>query len=204
MPRRRRVYPDGLAFHVINRGNRRGRIFLEPADYDDFLDAMATAAARTGMRVLAFCLMTNHWHLVVWPLRSRDLSGYMQQLMNRHIRVHQRRHGTSGTGHIYQGRFKSVAIEDERQLLTVCRYVNANPLRAGLVDKAEEWPWSDLSRQATKDGTALLSDWPSPRPADWLEMVNRPQSEKMVNPIRSAIVRARRLESVAKHENGWR
>jgi putative transposase len=122
----------------------------------------------------------------------------MQQLMNRHIRVHQRRHGTSGTGHIYQGRFKSVAIEDERQLLTVCRYVSANPLRAGLVDRAEEWSWS---RQATKDGTALLTEWPSPRPSDWLEIVNRPQSEKMLNPIRSAIVRARRLGCVAKHEN---
>jgi putative transposase len=125
----------------------------------------------------------------------------MQKLMNRHIRIHQRRHGTSGTGHIYQGRFKSVAIEDERELLRVCRYVNANPLRAGLVDRAEEWPWSDLSRQATKDGASLLTDWPSPRPADWLDIVNRPQGEKMVNPIRSAIVRARRLVSVAKDDN---
>jgi putative transposase len=201
MPRRRRVYPDGLAFHVINRGNRRGRIFLESADYETFLDAMAAAAARTGMRVLAFCLMPNHWHLVLWPRTCRELSAFMQRLMNRHIRVHQKRHGTSGTGHIYQGRFKSVAIEDERQLLRVCRYVAANPLRAGLVDKAEEWPWSDLSRRTTEDGISLLSDWPIPRPADWLEMVNRPQSEKTVEPIRSAIVRARLLVSVAKDGN---
>jgi putative transposase len=197
MPRQRRVYPDGLAFHVFNRGNKRARIFLGAADYDDFLDAMANAAEETEMRVLAFCLMPNHWHLVLWPRKSADMSAYMQKLMNRHLRVYQRCHGTAGTGHIYQGRFKSVPIEDERQLLSVCRYVNANPVRAGLVERAEAWPWSDISSPATRDGTPLISEWPCPRPPDWLEMVNLPLGDDTLKPIRHAIRRARHLTAVA-------
>jgi putative transposase len=200
MPRRRRVYPDGLAFHVINRGNKRSRIFLGASDYDDFLDAMAKAAEQTEMRVLAFCLMTNHWHLVLWPRKSADMSAYMQKLMNRHLRVYQRRHGTVGTGHVYQGRFKSVPIEDERQLLTVCRYVNANPVAAGLVDRAEAWPWSDISSSAARDGTPLVSEWPSPRPADWLEMVNIPLGEAALKAVRKAIRRARPLATIAPED----
>lgn len=196
MPRQRRVYPEGLAFHVFNRGNKRGRIFLGPADYDNFLDAMAKAAEQTEMRVLAFCLMTNHWHLVLWPRTAPDMSAYMQKLMNRHLRVYQRRHGTAGTGHVYQGRFKSVPIEDERQLLTVCRYVNANPVRAGLVDRAEAWPWSDISSPAARDGTPLVSEWPCPRPSDWLEIVNLPLGDDTLKPIRQAIRRARHLTAI--------
>ncbi len=167
------------------------------ADYDNFLDAMARAAEQTEMRVLSFCLMTNHWHLVLWPRKCADMSTYMQKLMNRHLRVYQRRHGTAGTGHIYQGRFKCVPIEDERQLLTVCRYVSANPVRAGLVDRAEAWPWSEISSPATRDGTPLISEWPCPRPADWLEMVNLPLGDDALKPIRKAIRRARSLAAIA-------
>ena len=198
MPRRRRVYPDGLALHVINRGNKRARIFKEPADFDDFLEAMAAAIEQTAMRLLAFCLMTNHWHLVLWPRRPSDLSAFMQKLMNRHIRVYQKRHGTVGTGHIYQGRFKSVAIEDERQLLSVCRYVDANPVRAGLVDRAEAWPWCDLSSPAAPSGAPLLSEWPITRPTNWLELVNVPLGEDKLKPIRNAITRARQLTAIPK------
>ncbi len=196
MPRQPRVYPDGLAFHVFNRGNKRARIFLGTADYDTFLDAMARAAEQTEMRLLSFTLMTNHWHLVLWPRKCADMSRYMQKLMNRHLRVYQRHHGTAGTGHVYQGRFKSVPIEDERQLLTVCRYVNANPVRAGLVDRAEAWPWSDISSPATRNGTPLISEWPCPRPSNWLELVNTPLGDDALKPIRKAMRRARYLTAI--------
>jgi putative transposase len=196
MARPKRFYQDGLAYHVINRGNKRARIFLESEDYDDFLDAMAGAAEHVEIRLMTFCLMPNHWHLVIWPFEGRDVSAYMQHLMNRHIRTYQKRHKTSGTGHVYQGRFKSFPIEGEDHFLAVCRYVEANPLRAGLIDRAEEWPWSGLACGATREGTPLLSTWPVPRPADWRQRVNRPLEERSLEPIREAIRRtARRPKS---------
>ena len=184
MPRPRRFYQDGLAHHVINRGNKKSRVFLEPADYEDFLSAMAEAVSRTSVRTLTFCLMTNHFHLVLRPEHARDLSAYMQRLMNHQIRHYLRRHGTSGTGHIYQGRFKSFPIEGEAHLLAVCRYVEANPVRAGLVDRAEDYRWSGLTCRASADGTPLLAPWPVPKPADWLERVNRQLGEVTLRPIR--------------------
>jgi REP-associated tyrosine transposase len=198
MPRRRRYYQDGLAYHVINRGNKRSKIFLEAEDGEDFLDAMADAGSHHSVGHLTFCLMPNHWHLVLWPECAVDLSAYMQRLMNCHIRKYQKRHGTRGTGHLYQGRFKSFPIEDNTHLLAVCRYVEANPVRAGLVSRAEDWKWSGLTRRALKDGTPLLSQWPVPRPANWLELVNLPTSEGVLRTIREVISPERRGPCVAR------
>jgi putative transposase len=199
MPRRKRFFQDGLAYHVLNRGNKRSRIFLEPADYESFLDAMATSSAETAVRHLTFCLMTNHWHLVLLPEGASEIPRYMQLLMNRHIPKHQTRHGTRGTGHIYQGPYKCFPIEGERHLLAVCRYVEANPVRAGLVNRAEDYRWSGLTCQATKDGTPLLSPLPVPRPGNWLELVNTQPGEDTLKPIRESIKRVKRRSI----ELGW-
>ncbi len=109
MPRPPRVCPDGVPQHIVNRGNLRAPVFREPADYLGFLAALTDAVDRTTIRLLAYCLMPNHWHLVLWPVQGCEVPAYMQVLMNAHIRDLQRRHGTAGTGHIYQGRYKNSA-----------------------------------------------------------------------------------------------
>ena len=149
-------------------------MFLEDADYLGFLDAMALAAERTSVRLLVFCLMSNHFHIVLWPVIGSEVPAYMQILMNAHIRDLQTRHKTAGTGHIYQGRYRSSVIVTERHLLNVCRYVESNGLAAGLVDRAESWPWSSLTKTGPADDVNLLSEWPVKRPQDWLDQVNRP------------------------------
>lgn len=132
---------------------------------------MVAAAAAVQIRVIAFCLMKNHWHLVLWPVHGVDLSAYMQKLMNRHIRQYLRDYSLVGTGHVYQGRYKAFPIQGDAHLLNVLRYVEANPQRAGLVARAEDWPWSSLATQ-THRGTPLLTPSPVPRPANWLQLVN--------------------------------
>jgi putative transposase len=154
---------------------------------------LTDAADRTVMRLLAFCLMPNHWHLVLWPVRGLDVSAYLQLAMNAHIRDLQGRHGTTGTGHVYQGRFKNSAILTDRHFLAVCRYVEANALSAGLVERAENWEWSSLVRTGPADGINILSPWPVARPATWLEDVNRPQSNRVRREIEKQLRRGRRI-----------
>jgi putative transposase len=191
MPRTGRAAPDGYAFHVLNRGNNRARIFLQPADYEAFLRLMADAAERVPMRVLAFCLMPNHWHLVLWPLKGVQLSAYLQWLLTVHVLRYHRHRDTIGHGHIYQGRSKRFPIQTDRHLLAVARYVEANPVRAQLVPRAEDWRWSSLSRSRTADGRALLSPWPIEKPANWAEIVNAVPPTLETEQIRRSVRRGR-------------
>ncbi len=201
MPRPNRVCPDGIPQHIVNRGNRRSRIFHDAADYLGFLAALTDAAERTVVRLLAYSLMPNHWHLVLWPVSGVEISAYMQVAMNSHLRDLQARHGTSGSGHVYQGRFKNSAILSGRHFLNVCRYVEANALCAGLVQRAEEWEWSSLVRTGPADDVNILSPWPIARPATWLEVVNRPQSNRAIRKIEERIRRQKRAGRAIK---AWR
>jgi putative transposase len=200
MPRPLRVFPDGIPQHIVNRGNRRATVFTDAADFLGFLAALADAADRTTVRLVAFCLMPNHWHLVLWPVRGCEVSAYMQLAMNAHIRDLQRRHGTTGTGHIYQGRFKNSAILSERQFVNVCRYVEANPVAAGLVRRAEEWRWSSLVLDGPAEDVRILTPWPCPRPRPWLAEVNRPQSAAIERQIKRNL---RRRSDIARALPRW-
>ena len=180
MPRSLRVHPDGVPQHIVNRGNRKSQIFWDPADYLGFLAAMADAGERTVVRVVAFCLMPNHWHLVLWPHKGAEVSAYMQILMNAHLRDLLPRYGLAGLGHVYQGRYRNHFIEGTAHWLNVCRYVEANARRAGLCERAEQWPWSSLVCCGPAPDINLLAPWPFRRPADWIAQVNRPS---MVRPV---------------------
>jgi len=175
MPRPHRLLPDFVPQHIVNRGNRKSRIFLSPDDYFGFLAAMTDAAERTVVRLVAFCLMPNHFHLVLWPYKGAEISAYMQILMNAHLRDVMPRQGTTGQGHVYKGRYRNHPIHNERHFLNVCRYVESNALRAGLCERAENWPWSSLSCEGPAPDINLLSAWPIRRPADWLNQVNAPR-----------------------------
>jgi putative transposase len=178
--------------HVLNRGNGRMKLFHKPADYDAFANLLADAGERfPGVRLLAYCLMPNHWHLVLRPKAAGELSAYMRWLSNTHVR-RWRQHGHSvGQGHVYQGRFKSFPAQDDRHYLTLLRYVEANPLRAKLVRSAERWRWSSLGATLSPDGRPLLDDGPLPRPADWLKIVNEPMEAQTLASARESVKRGR-------------
>jgi len=171
---------------VINRGNARAQVFHREDDFAAFLRIMAEASLRVPMRVVGYCLMSNHFHLVLWPRGDGDLSRWMHWLLTTHVRRYLGHYRHSG--HVWQGRFKAFPIQEDEHLLTVIRYVERNPLRAGLVERAEEWRWSSLRRFG--EGAALDAG-PVPRNADGTEFVNTPMTEAEVAAIRLSVGRDR-------------
>jgi putative transposase len=159
----------------MNRGNRRAEVFHSDNDYAAFLALLRRACARLPMRLLAYCLMPNHMHLVLWPHGDGDLGRWMQGLLTTHVHGYRAAHHS--TGHVWQGRFKALPIEEDHHLLTVLRYVERNPLRAGLVERAEDWPWSSLRAWRQRPLLAFLDPGPVPRPSDWPAFVNRAETE---------------------------
>ena len=176
MPRRKRTATAGVVFHVVNRGSRKGLLFETANDYHAFEKTLAAAVQRVGVSLFAYCLMPNHWHLVITPADTRGLSRFMHWLTTTHARRWRRHTGTDGQGAVYQGRFKAIPVESDDHLLWVLRYVERNASRAFLVDRAEDWQWCSLWRREHDPLTPWLSRWPVARPVDWLELVNRPQT----------------------------
>jgi len=187
MPRRKRLNQGGLVYHVLNRAAARRRIFDSPWDYLTFERCLEQARLRINMRILTYCVMPNHWHLVLWPRHDGDLSRFMKWLGTTHARRWQVAHQTTGGGSVYQGRFKSFPIELSGHLLTVCRYVERNPLRADLVRKAQEWRWSGLCQRLNEIETVELAGWPVSPGADWVEHVNCPQTEAELTAVRKSV-----------------
>jgi len=191
MGRPKRAADGGLIYHVLNRANARLPIFEKDADYEAFERILELAVQRTGTRLLSYCLMPNHWHLVVNPVHDGELSKFTGWLTLTHTqRWHAHRHST-GQGHVYQGRFKSFPIQDDQHFINVCRYVKRNALRANLVANAQDWRWSSLWRwhQGTSKEKQILSPWPVRRSPSWVDYVNEPQSESELNAIRKSVTR---------------
>jgi putative transposase len=189
MPRRLRVSSGGYAYHVLNRGVGRLRIFGKQRDFEAFEEVFAQAKARLPMRILAWCLLPNHWHFVLWPRGDGDLSEFMRWLTVTHTQRWHAAHHTSGTGPLYQGRFKSFPIQEDDHLLTVLRYVERNPLRAGLVDQAGAWRWSSLWHRLNGNEAGLVDDGPLAMPRRWLAHVQAPQTEAELEALRRSVVR---------------
>jgi len=161
-------------------------IFDKAEDYEAFERILDEAVRRVKMRLLAYCVLPNHWHLVVWPRRDGDLSAFVGWLTLTHTqRWHAHRHSV-GSGHVYQGRFKSFLVESDEHLWTVCRYVERNAVRAGLCQRAEQWRSSSVWRREFGDAEcqAVLYDWPIVRPKDWLRRLNRAESERELEALR--------------------
>lgn len=189
MPRRKRIVLPGTVFHAMNRGSRKGLIFDGDRDYAAFERLLRKTVDQFDMSVFSYSLMPNHWHLVVAPAPGETLSQPLKWLTETHARRWHLQRGTVGQGAVYQGRFKATPIEADAHFLRVCRYVERNACRARLVDRAEDWRWCSLWRREHHLETAWLRPWPVPRPADWLEHVNRPQTASELAAIRTAIRR---------------
>jgi putative transposase len=199
MGRTPRKLEDGLVYHVLNRGNARRAFLHKSGDFDAWLRVLAEAKKEVPMRILAFCLMPNHWHLVLWPERGEDLSRFVGWLSQTHTQRWHAHYHNVGTGHLYQGRFKSFPVQQDEHLYSVCRYVERNALRAGLVEGAEDWEWGSLWDRVHGDGgSRLLSDWPVPFPAGWAALVNEAQSEGELQALRRSVKRGKPYG-----EEGW-
>ena len=129
--------------------------------------------------------MGNHFHLALWPFADGDLSRWMQWLLTAHVRRYHRHYHSSG--HVWQGRFKAFPIQQDEHLLSVLRYIERNPVRANLVSRAAEWPWSSARLWLPDADRSLVHRGPVPRGAEWLDWVNRPQREADLAAVRSSI-----------------
>jgi len=168
-------------------------IFQKGGDYAAFERVLADALEHVpGMRLLAYCLMPNHWHLVLWPKREGELSDFGHYLTLTHTQRWHAHYQNVGTGHLYQGRFKSFPVARDDHYFQACRYVERNALRARLVKKAQAWPWGSLwRRQQQEDELQLLSEGPLALPGNWVEEVNKPQTEGELAALRQSVRRGR-------------
>lgn len=187
MPRiSRGIFPH-CPYHVLNRGNAQQNIFNNDSDYQAFIHLMAKAKKRHPIQILAFCLMPNHFHMCVTTAHADEISRFMQWLMTSHVRrVHTMR---KTSGHIWQGRFKSFPIQGDTHLLTVIRYLEANPIRAKLVDQAKHWPWSSFLFRKNPQKLAIVDRPPVPLPENWDAYVNSPIPSQELETIRLSIQR---------------
>ncbi|MBM4048136.1 MAG: transposase [Planctomycetes bacterium] len=197
MPRTARASKGGVVYHVLNRGNAGAKLFYKDADYAAFVKLMIETKEVVDMRTLGYCLMPTHWHMTLWPFEDGDLSRYVGRLCNAHVRRHHEHYQTYGRGHVYQGRFKAFPVQDDRHLITVLRYVEANPVRAKLVESAEHWKWSSLGARVTRVGAELLSEWPVERPENWIEIVNEVIADTELVALRTCVTRGRPFGALA-------
>lgn len=165
MARIARVVAPGFPHHVTQRGNRRQQTFFTNDDYQSYLELMSEWCMKFGVETLAYCLMPNHIHLIVVPETTEGLKSAIGEAHRRYTRRINFRKGWRG--HLWQGRFSSFIME-EKYLLACTKYVELNPVRAGLVKKPEEWPWSSaVSHLQGKDDVLV-------KVSPMLELVNKP------------------------------
>jgi putative transposase len=209
MSRHARVAPGGHLYHVLNRTVGRMKMFRFHKDFLAFERLIHEAHERHPIRILSYCIMPTHWHFVVWPRRDGDVTAFFRWLSHTHAMRWRVAHHTVGYGHLYQDRFKSFLVQpDGPHLRSVCRYVERNALTAGEVRRAEAWRWGSLwvrsgggdagssgvgaaGEQTNQAQRALLSDWPEPIPADWIQRVNAPLNAKEVERLQVSMKRSR-------------
>lgn len=183
MPRTARLVVPGLPHHVTHRGNHRQRTFYSGADYRLYLRYLAAECLESATAIWAWCLMPNHVHLILVPAVERGLASAVGRTHARYTRAINARQ--EWTGHLWQDRFASFVM-DERYLLACARYVELNPVRAGLAGRAEEWPWSSARAHlggpadGVTDPAPLLERWP-----DWRGVLDEDLDDEVREAIRA-------------------
>jgi putative transposase len=190
MPRNRRIAKGSIVYHVLNRANGRLRIFKKQTDFEAFEQILAEGVERFNMRLCGYCIMSNHWHLVLWPRKDGDLSDFMKWITVTHSHRWHGAHGTVGIGHLYQGRYKSFPVQDDVYYLKLMRYVESNPLRAKLVKRSGDWLWSSLTIRYGTGKLLKLSDGPMKLPRRWEILVDR-FAELPIDQIKPCLRRGR-------------
>ncbi|MEK7107496.1 MAG: transposase [Patescibacteria group bacterium] len=193
MARNPRIDVGGYAYHVLNRANARLPIFFKEEDYEMLESILEDAYEKYDMRILAYCLMPNHFHLVLYPQKDCDLQKFMQWVTLTHTQRWHTKNKTTGTGHLYQGRYKSVLVQDDEHLLGLIRYVERNPLRAKLVKNLNNWRFSSYwrHRHGTAEQKRMLADWPIDVPKDYDAFIHDSITPEELSELREAIQRHR-------------
>ena len=176
MPRTARELVDGGYFHILNRGNNKLEVFHSRLDYLVFIGLMREAKSRFPLSLLAYCLMPNHFHFIIHAQRANNIQAFVHWAMTCFARHY---HASSKTsGHLWQGRFKSLPIDREEYLIIALRYVEGNPMRAGLVDSNRNWEWSSLANHCARNYSGLTDPPPFYLADGWLELVDMPLTAK--------------------------
>ncbi len=191
MPRNTRVDIGDKVYHVINRANGRYKIFNTEKDYRIIETLLLETKELVDMRILAYVIMPNHWHLVLYPKQDGDLGTFMHRLSNSHTRKVHALTNTNGTGHLYQGRYKSFLVETDSYLLSLIKYVERNPVRAKITDKCESWQWGSAWRRinGTKEERKLLDPSLTPFPGNYIKWVNTPDNPEDLEFIRASVTK---------------
>ncbi len=168
----------------MNRGVRRMGLFEDRQDYLTFTECMAEALDLVPLDLFAFCIMPNHFHLIIRPAKDPDLTHFMSLMTMRHSKRWHRRRQSTGGGAVYQGRFRAFPIQTEGYFYAACRYVEGNALRAKLVSRAEDWPWSSLHQRVKNCHILPVETWPIPITEDWTELVNAAQKSREIGQLR--------------------
>jgi putative transposase len=189
MPRLARASAGGLCYHVLNRGNAGTKVFRSPSDYADFVEILGRATDRHKVRLLAYCLLPDHFHLVLWPRKAGDLSRWMQWLLTSHVRRYHQRNQTSG--HIWNGRFRAFPVQPDEHLLTVLRFVEQNPIRLKelKVRKPQRWRWSSAGMELEDAECPRIEPGPVGRGRNWCKVIELPLSAEEVARVRHCVVR---------------
>lgn len=185
MGRPTRQSAKDIIYHVINRSNGRFTIFKKDADYQAFETILEEAKQKYPIRILAYSIMPNHWHLLLKPYNDGDLSLFMRTLTLTHTQRWHAHYHRVGDGHLYQGRFKSFPVQEDEYFIQVAKYIERNALRASLVKKAEDWRWSSIWRRVNgkKEDKDLLSEWPIPPERNYLTHLNQIQDKAIEEAI---------------------
>jgi putative transposase len=184
MARGLRVDIGELVYHVINRSNGRVPIFNSFRDYTDFEYLLNEMRETYDMRILAYIIMPNHWHLLLYPKHDGDLSKALHWLTTSHVRRDHARKGTIGHGHLYQGSYKSFVVATDSYFLTVLKYIERNAVRAKLSETTEAWQWGSAHRRllGTMQQQRMLSELPVDLPPDYRVWINMPElAEELKN-----------------------
>ena len=194
MPRQPRCYVPGVSCHVTQRGNNRSPIFRASSDYDVFLVFLRWSFEHVGVAIHAYALMTNHLHLLVTPETDTSLPSAMRALGFRYVQYFNRRYSRSGG--LWEGRYRSALILDERYWMTCMRYVELNPLRAGIVARPEHHRWSSYAHHAFGEPNSIVTDHalylalgrsPDARELAWREICDQKMTLQELAHIRRSI-----------------
>lgn len=187
MPRALREIVEGYPYHILNRGNGKQEIFHKAEDYNAFINLLKEAKERHTIYTYAYCVMPNHFHFGTGVIISENLSRYMHWLTTTHARRYHSHYETSG--HIWQGRYKGFLVQNDEHFLTILRYIEGNPVRAGLVKSARDWPWSSHLERIGKKDCGMLDKLPIDLPKDWTRYVDEPLTQKELESIRKSVIR---------------
>ncbi len=191
MPRTARAAMGGVIYHVSNCGRTGKTLFRSSDDFHAFVELLIEATSHASVEVFSFCLMPNYWHMILRPRGKTDLSKYMSWVANTHVKRYRARYPRS-KGKVYQGRYESLPVQKGDDFVQLVGYIEAIPLRARLVQRAEDWAFSSLGCEK-KPARQLLDAWPVDRPERWKKIVNKPLDKAVRGRLELSLKRARPL-----------